>query len=336
MNRPAPRPGRASAVTTAAALAFALPFWFSLLAHPPARAGTVVQFRTPVGDIEAECYDSAKPVTTTNFLRYIADGAYNGMFFHRSVPDFVIQGGGYRVAHRGTANANVERIPSRAPITNEFKVGPFLSNVAGTLAMAKTSDPNSATSEFFFNLKDNTSLDATNNSGGFTVFARVIRGADTFLKLNSFQYHPVSTNFPDTVTNRIVDVRDPKNPHSPFGELPITRLGYTATGGRTVLLSDLVYCDVTLLGVRVSRTATGAAQVQWNPVANRTNVVEYTDVFPPQWQTLRAVPPSELPATVYDGNGVPADGAPLNLPSITVGDVPEAPPGRFYRVRATY
>lgn len=297
---------------------------------PVARAGTVVQFRTPVGDIEAECYDAAKPVTTTNFLRYVADGAYNGMFFHRSVPDFVIQGGGYRVAHRGTANANVERIPSRAPITNEFKVGPFLSNVAGTLAMAKTSDPNSATSEFFFNLKDNTALDATNNSGGFTVFARIIRGADTFLKLNSYQYYPITTNVPDTVTNRIV------NAGSPFGELPITRLGFTASGGRTVLLSDLVFCDVTLLGVRVARTANGAAQVQWNPVANRTNVVEYTDVFPPQWQTLRAVPPSELPATVYGGNGVPADGTPLNLPSLTVGDVPEAPPSRFYRVRATY
>ncbi len=297
---------------------------------PVARAGTVVQFRTPVGDIEAECYDAAKPVTTTNFLRYVADGAYNGMFFHRSVPDFVIQGGGYRVANRGTANAGIERIPSRAPITNEFKVGPFLSNVAGTLAMAKTSDPNSATSEFFFNLKDNTSLDATNNSGGFTVFARVIRGADTFLKLNSYQYYPITTNVPDTVTNRIV------NAGSPFGELPITRLGFTASGGRTVLLSDLVFCDVTLLGVRVARTENGAAQVQWNPVANRTNVVEYTDVFPPQWQTLRAVPPSELPATVYGGNGVPADGTPLNLPSLTVADAPDAPPQRFYRVRATY
>ena len=328
MNRPASpcRPASPPAGSAARALALALLSGFVARAH----AGTVIQFRTPVGDIEAECYDAAKPVTTTNFLRYIADGAYNGMFFHRSVPDFVIQGGGYRVANRGTTNEFVQRIPSRPPITNEFKVGPFLSNVAGTLAMAKTSDPNSATSEFFFNLKDNTSLDATNNSGGFTVFARVIRGADTFLRLNSFQFYPVSTNFPDIVTNRIVNVGPP------FGELPITRLGYTATGGRTVLLSDLVYCDVTLLGVRVSRTATGAAQVQWNPVANRTNVVEYTDVFPPQWQTLRAVPPSELPATVYDGNGVPAEGAPLNLPSITVGDVPEAPPGRFYRVRATY
>ena len=330
MNRPAPCPGRASAFTTAAALGFALPFLFSLLAHPPARAGTVVQFRTPVGDIEAECYDAAKPVTTTNFLRYVADGAYNGMFFHRSVPDFVIQGGGYRVANRGTANAGIERIPSRAPITNEFKVGPFLSNIAGTLAMAKTSDPNSATSEFFFNLKDNTALDATNNSGGFTVFARVIRGAETFVRLNSYQYYPVTTNFPDTVTNRIV------NAGSPFGELPITRLGFNASGGRTVLLSDLVFCDVTLLGVRVARTENGAAQVQWNPVANRTNVVEYTDVLPPQWQTLRAVPPSELPATVYGGNGVPADGTPLNLPSLTVADAPDAPPQRFYRVRATY
>ncbi|MFM8421130.1 MAG: peptidylprolyl isomerase [Verrucomicrobiota bacterium] len=328
MNRPVHPKGRTSGRPSPVNPSLALGLMLGLLAR--GHAGTVVQFRTPVGDIEAECYDAAKPVTTTNFLRYVADGAYNGMFFHRSVPDFVIQGGGYRVANRGTANANVERIPSRAPITNEFKVGPFLSNVAGTLAMAKTSDPNSATSEFFFNLKDNTALDATSNSGGFTVFARVIRGAETFVRLNSYQYYPVTTNFPDTVTNRIVNVG------APFGELPITRLGFSASGGRTVLLSDLVFCDVTLLGVRVARTENGAAQVQWNPVANRTNVVEYTDVFPPQWQTLRAVPPSELPATVYGGNGVPADGTPLNLPSLTVADAPDAPPQRFYRVRATY
>jgi cyclophilin family peptidyl-prolyl cis-trans isomerase len=328
MNRPVHPKGRASGRPSPVNPSLALGLMLGLLAR--GHAGTIVQFRTPVGDIEAECYDASKPVTTTNFLRYVADGAYNGMFFHRSVPDFVIQGGGYRVANRGATNEFVQRIPSRAPITNEFKVGPFLSNVAGTLAMAKTSDPNSATSEFFFNLKDNASLDSTSNSGGFTVFARVVRGAETFVRLNSYQYYPVTTNFPDTVTNRIVNVG------APFGELPVTRLGFTASGGRTVLLPDLVYCDVTLLGVRVSRTDAGAAQVQWNPVANRTNIVEYTDVFPPQWQTLRAVPPSELPATVYGGNGVPADGAPLNLPSITVADGPDAPADRFYRVRATY
>lgn len=296
-----------------------------------AHAGTVVQMRTPVGDVEIECYDQAKPVTTTNFLRYVADGAYDGMFFHRVVPDFVIQGGGYRVFQRGSTNEQVQRIPSRPPITNEFKVGPFLSNAAGTLAMAKTSDPNSATSEFFFNLKDNAaSLDATNNSGGFTVFARVIRGGDTFARLNSYKYYPVTTNFPDVVTNRIVNVG------SPFNELPLTRLGFDGTGGRTIHLEDLVYCDVTLLGVRVTHAPSGAAQVRWNPVAGRTNVVEYTDVFPPQWKTLRAVPPTELPATVFDGPGVPAEGTPLNLPSLSVSDVPEAPAHRFYRVRATY
>jgi peptidyl-prolyl cis-trans isomerase A (cyclophilin A) len=295
-----------------------------------ADAGTVIQFRTPVGDIEVECYDSAKPITTTNFLRYVADGAYDGMFFHRAVNDFVIQGGGYRVANRGATNEFVQRIPSRPPITNEFKVGPFLSNVAGTVAMAKTSDPNSATSEFFFNLKDNTFLDSTNNSGGFTVFARVIRGLDTFNRLNSYKSYPITTNVPDTVTNRIVNVG------SPFGELPVTRLGFNAAGGRVVLLPDLVFCDVTLLGVRVSRDATGATQVQWNPVAGRTNVVEFTDVFPPQWQVLRQVPPTELPAAVFDGAGLPSDAPSLNLPAVTVNDAPGAPASRFYRVRATY
>ncbi len=300
----------------------------SLASH--VSAGTVVQFRTPVGDVEIECFDTIKPVTTTNFLRYVADGAYHNMFFHRAVPDFVMQGGGYRVANRGKTNEFLQRVPSRAPITNEFKVGPFLSNVAGTLAMAKTSDPNSATSEFFFNLKDNPALDSTNNSGGFTVFARVIRGLDTFSRLNAYQYHPVTTNFPDTVTHRIV------NAGPPFNELPLTRLGFNASGGRTVLLSDLVFCDVTLLGVRIAQSASGATEVRWNPVAGRTNVVEFTDVFPPQWQTLKEVAPSELPATVSTGTGLPSDSPSLNLPVVTVEDSPGAPASRFYRVRATY
>jgi cyclophilin family peptidyl-prolyl cis-trans isomerase len=148
-------------------------------------AGTIVRFQTTIGDFDVELFDADKPVTVQNFLRYVQGGYYTNMFMHRVVPNFVIQGGGYNVIGLGTANAGVEPVTTFAPIPNEFNVGKFYSNVYGTIAMAKTSDPNSATSEFFFNLADNSvSLDDTNNSGGFTVFGQVIAGTNV---LNEFQ-----------------------------------------------------------------------------------------------------------------------------------------------------
>src|SRR6516162_715940 len=130
------------------------------------QAGTLAQFRTVFGDIEVELYDQDKPVTVQNFIRYVQSGRYTNEFSHRLMPGFVLQGGGFAVANPGATNWQVYAIPTFPPIVNEFGTGPRLSNVYGTIAMAKLrGDTNSATAQWFFNLVDNTALDApdTNN-----------------------------------------------------------------------------------------------------------------------------------------------------------------------------
>jgi len=279
------------------------------------QAGTIVQFRTAIGEVEVELYDDEKPVTSANFIRYVADGAYENSFLHRAVRNFVIQGGGYAVANLGQTNAGIVSIPVRPAITNEYGVGPFLSNVRGTIAMAKGSNPNSATSQFFLNLTNNaTALDNPNNAGGFTVFGRVI-GSDSALDAwNSFQ--PLLTNNPPAgLTNFIVNLTG-GNPFSPFAEVPLYRLATDTNGARFADVQDLVFIDITLLRVKVSRDPDGHAVIRWNRVAGRTNTVEFTTTFPPAWQTLTNVPPEGL-----------------TDPMVTD---PTPDPLRFYRVRAIY
>lgn len=129
-------------------------------------AQTLVRVSTNLGDFDIELFDSETPGTVQNFLNYINGGRYADSFVHRSVPGFVIQGGGFRIEEESTTILNVITDP---PITNE----PGISNTRGTVAMAKIGgDPNSATSQWFVNLDDNTFLDADN--GGFTVFGQVV------------------------------------------------------------------------------------------------------------------------------------------------------------------
>ncbi len=128
-------------------------------------APTVVRFHTTLGDIDVELYPDTTPRTVDNFFSYVDRGSYNNSFFHRSVPGFVIQGGGYYV----NSNRQTATIPTQSPVVNEF----YYSNVRGTLAMAKLGgDPNSATDQWFFNLADN-SGNLDNQNGGFTVFGQV-------------------------------------------------------------------------------------------------------------------------------------------------------------------
>jgi len=305
-----------------------VPLLLALLAFARLDAGTVVQFRTVHGDLDVELYDAEKPITSTNFLKYVTDGAYQDMFFHRrSVGNFVIQGGGFRVVNRATTNENIAGVPTRPTILNEFAVAPFLPNLAGTIAMAKTSDPNSASSQFFFNFQDNPAWDNPLNSGGFTVFGRVIRGTNTLEAWNRFTVYNPITN-PTTTTDLIV------NAGAPFGELPLLKLAIRGDGTRYVDLADLVYVDVTLLRVQVTHRADGTAEVKWNPVAGRTNFVEYTVGFPPSWQPLTNLPPEAIASPVYTGAPLPNNDAPKVLPTVIVD--PTGDPNRFYRVRATY
>ncbi len=132
----------------------------SLSAH-----ATIVRFQTNMGDFDVNLYDDTTPLTVTNFLTYLAADAYQNSFVHRSVPGFVVQGGGY------TVNDSVfDKIDTPWSPKNE----PKYSNIRGTIAMAKLGgDPDSATSQWFINLKNNASnLDQQN--GGFTVFGQVI------------------------------------------------------------------------------------------------------------------------------------------------------------------
>lgn len=140
-----------------------------------AQAGTIVRMETSLGNIDIELFDEAAPVTVANFLNYLRDGDYDNSFIHRSAVTtfglpFVIQGGGFRYV-----NGDFGLVPQDPPIVNEFDPSDSTrSNTRGTIAMAKLpSGPDTATSEWFFNLGNNaTNLD--NQNGGFTVFGRVL------------------------------------------------------------------------------------------------------------------------------------------------------------------
>lgn len=135
-----------------------------LLSPLPAAAKTV-RIATALGYVHIALLDDVTPLTVANFLGYVHDGDYDGTFLHRSIPGFILQGGGW-----GFANGRAFHIPADPPVANEFA----RSNLRGTVAMAKLpGDPDSATSEWFVNLADNSAnLDAQN--GGFTVFGEVV------------------------------------------------------------------------------------------------------------------------------------------------------------------
>ena len=262
------------------------------LAHA-ASAGTLAQFRTHFGDIEIELYDHDKPVTVQNFLRYIQSGVYEDGFAHRLAPGFVVQGGGYWITNRFSTNWNVVPMPTFAPITNEFAVGPRLSNVFGTIAMAKLSgDTNSATSQWFINLANNSSLDAANSNNLFVVFGRVIQGTNILNRFNSFQY------WSGTQTSNFVY----QGYASPFNSLPLLKFTSTPSG---LLLSDtnLVYIDVTLLQVSVETVGGGGKKISWNSATGLTNIVEYTTSFPPAWSTLITTNGTGARLAVVDNSG---------------------------------
>ncbi len=133
----------------------------------------MVRFQTSHGDFTIELLPKEAPVTVENFLRYVDDKFFDGTVFHRVVPGFVIQGGGL--------TPDFEYKPNRAPIKNESDNG--LTNDRGTLSMARTNDVNSATSQFFVNLKDNDFLNHSKGRHGYAVFARVTEGMDVVDKI---------------------------------------------------------------------------------------------------------------------------------------------------------
>jgi cyclophilin family peptidyl-prolyl cis-trans isomerase len=143
----------------------------------PTPSGPVVVLETSLGRIRIGLYDDKSPVSTENFLKYVRKGHYNGTLFHRVMPNFMIQGGGM------TPDMNEK--PTDAPIRNEARNG--IRNSRGTVAMARTNDPNSATAQFFINLKDNAFLDFGIKGMGYAVFGEVVEGMDVVDKIASVQ-----------------------------------------------------------------------------------------------------------------------------------------------------
>jgi peptidyl-prolyl cis-trans isomerase A (cyclophilin A)/peptidyl-prolyl cis-trans isomerase B (cyclophilin B) len=154
----------------------------SAAAASPGAIGADVQvdIKTNLGTVHLELYPAKAPLTVRNFLHYVRNGHYDGTIFHRVIDGFMIQGGGFDQQFR--------QKPTDEPIANEAQAGvkAGLKNVAGTIAMARTSNPDSATAQFFINVADNAFLDWGDPRGdghGYAVFGKVVSGMDTVNKI---------------------------------------------------------------------------------------------------------------------------------------------------------
>ncbi len=144
----------------------------------PERRHPVVKLQTSMGDIEVELYEDKAPKSVANFLAYVKDGHYDGTIFHRVINGFMIQGGGF--------TADMQQKPTRNPVENEADNG--LKNEAYTLAMARTQDPNSASAQFFINVKNNDFLNHTSKTPqgwGYAVFGKVVKGQGVVNKIKA-------------------------------------------------------------------------------------------------------------------------------------------------------
>ena len=195
-------------------------------------SGQVVKFDTARGDIFVEMLSDDAPATVANFLRYVDDGDYNDTFFHRAIAGFVIQGGGFAFPVVGPTP-----VPTDDPVVNEFK----LSNLRGTLSMAKLGgDPDSATNQFFINLADNSAnLDAQN--GGFTVFAEVIGGgmsvADEIAAMPKVNLGGAFTDLPISASYSDSDKSVPPEPEDTAAVNSVTRVPLVGEGGYATVIA---------------------------------------------------------------------------------------------------
>jgi len=156
----------------------------------------VVLMRTSMGDIEIELFQDKAPRTVANFLMYVNNGFYNGTIFHRVMSNFMIQGGGF--------TPGMKQKKTLSPVKNEANNG--LKNKTGTVAMARTADVHSATSQFFINVLNNPSLDyksSTPDGFGYCVFGRVVKGMDVVGRIRSVQTGTVGY-YDDVPVNDVV------------------------------------------------------------------------------------------------------------------------------------
>ena len=160
---------------------------FALLSAPLSYAKDAISFQAPLSDdktyalidttmgqIELELYATRTPKTVENFIHYAESGFYNDTLFHRVIPNFMVQGGGF--------DSNFVQKATQKPVRNEANA--FIPNLRGTISMARTSDPDSATSQFFINVVDNASLNKSASNPGYAVFGKVVHGLDVADKIS--------------------------------------------------------------------------------------------------------------------------------------------------------
>ena len=158
---------------------------------------TTVEFETTLGNFKIELDEEKAPKTVENFLAYVDDGHYPGTVFHRIIDNFMVQGGGY--------DEELKKKTTKPPVENEADNG--LKNTLGTVAMARTSDPNSATAQFFVNVKDNDFLDhsaKTDRGWGYCVFGKVTDGMDIIDKMKAVETGPKGPFKKDAPAENIV------------------------------------------------------------------------------------------------------------------------------------
>jgi len=176
----------------------------------PKAKPVVVIMETSAGTIKLELYPDKAPITVKNFLGYVDDKFYDGTVFHRVIPTFMIQGGGFEKGIEEVKTAKdfqAKEKPTKKPIKNEAKNG--LSNERGTIAMARTPEPDSATAQFFINVKDNKGLDPDpdNDPAGYCVFGKVIEGMDVVDKIKKVKTHTVVPRVLENVPNEDVVIK---------------------------------------------------------------------------------------------------------------------------------
>ncbi|HVL13501.1 MAG TPA: peptidylprolyl isomerase [Gemmata sp.] len=156
-------------------------------------ANPVVVMETSMGTVKIELFEDKAPVTVKNFLSYVEDKHYDGTVFHRVIENFMIQGGGFQ--------PGMKEKKTKDPIKNEAANG--VTNAKYTVAMARTSDPDSATAQFFINVKDNKFLDKSADSAGYAVFGKVIEGTEVVDKIKAVNTG-VKAGFKDVPTEDVV------------------------------------------------------------------------------------------------------------------------------------
>jgi peptidyl-prolyl cis-trans isomerase A (cyclophilin A) len=169
-------------------------------------ATTKVRLKTNHGDIVLELNNDKAPITVVNFVDYVKKKHYDGTVFHRVIDGFMIQGGGFE-----SKDGTLAEKPAGKPIINEGKNG--LKNTRGTIAMARTNDPNSAKAQFFINVQDNLELDYPNN-GGYAVFGSVIEGMEVVDKIKTTATGVAKMTMLHPMNGETVEIRDQNVPTS--------------------------------------------------------------------------------------------------------------------------